>query len=47
VLKDTVARLERIVADAIDESEKMRAARALAHLFKLLQSHNATAGRNV
>ena len=47
VLKDTVARLERIVADAIDEFEKMRAARALAHLFKLLQSHNTTAGRNV
>jgi hypothetical protein len=47
VLKDTVARLERIVGDAMDESEKSRATRALAHLFKLLQSHNATAGRNL
>jgi DNA repair exonuclease SbcCD nuclease subunit len=39
VLKDTVARLERIIVDAIDEAEKSKATRALAHLYKLLQSH--------
>jgi hypothetical protein len=37
VLKDTVARLDRIVADALDEAEKDRATRALSHLYKLLQ----------
>ena len=42
VLKDTVARLDRLIADATDESEKSRATRALAHLYKLLQSHDAT-----
>ena len=47
VLKDTVARLDRLVAEAIDESEKSRATRALAHLYKLLQSHEATGGRDV
>jgi hypothetical protein len=47
VLKDTVSRLKRIVADAVDEFEKSRATKALAHLFKLLQSHNQTAGRNL
>ena len=39
VLKDTVARLDRLIADATDESEKSKATRALAHLYKLLQSH--------
>jgi DNA repair exonuclease SbcCD nuclease subunit len=47
VLKDTVARLDRLVAEAIDESEKSRATRALAHLYKLLQSHEASGGRDV
>ena len=47
VLKDTVSRLKRIVADAVDEFEKSRATKALAHLFRLLQSHNQTAGRNL
>ena len=47
VLKDTVARLGRLVADAIDETEKLRATRALAHLYKLLQSHEAIGGRDV
>jgi DNA repair exonuclease SbcCD nuclease subunit len=46
-LKDTVARLNRIVADAMDESEKSRATRALSHLFKLLKSHNAPGVRNL
>jgi hypothetical protein len=44
VLKDTVARLERLIAVAIEESEKSRATRALAHLYKLLQSHDTTGG---
>jgi hypothetical protein len=47
VLKDTVARLDQLVAEAVDESEKSRATRALAHLYKLLQSHDAIGGRNV
>jgi hypothetical protein len=47
VLKDTVARLDRIVAGAVDESEKSRATRALAHLYKLLQSNGATGGRDL
>ena len=47
VLKDTVARLDRLVGEAVDESEKARATRALAHLYKLLQSHDAIGGRNV
>ena len=47
VLKDTVARLDRLIADAIDESEKSRATRALAHLYKLLQSHDANGGRGL
>jgi len=44
VLRDTVARLDRLIADATDESDKSRATRALAHLYKLLQSYNAAPG---
>jgi hypothetical protein len=47
VLKDTVARLDRLIADAMDESERSRATRALAHLYKLLQSHDAIGGRDL
>jgi DNA repair exonuclease SbcCD nuclease subunit len=47
VIKDTVARLNRLVADVIDESEKSKAIRALAHLYKLLQYHEAIGGRDV
>jgi hypothetical protein len=47
VFKDTVARLDRLVAESIDESEKSRATRALAHLYKLLQSQDAIAGRDI
>jgi hypothetical protein len=47
VLKDTIARLDRLVAEAIDESEKSRATRALAHLYKLLESHETIGGRDV
>jgi hypothetical protein len=42
VLKDTVVRLDRLVAEALDEPAKSRATRALAHLYKLLQNHDAT-----
>ena len=44
VVKDTIARLDRLIADANDEAEKLRATRALAHLYKLLQSHEALSG---
>jgi hypothetical protein len=47
VLKDTVARLNRLIADAMDESERSRATRALAHLYKLLQSQDAIGGRDL
>jgi hypothetical protein len=47
VLKDTVLRLDRLVAEATDESGKSKATRALAHLYKLLQSHDAAGGRGV
>jgi DNA repair exonuclease SbcCD nuclease subunit len=39
VLKDTVARLEGLIVDAIDGAEQSKAKRALAHLYKLLKSH--------
>ena len=45
VLKDTIARLDGLIAHASDEAEKSRATRALAHLYKLLQSQDAPAGR--
>jgi hypothetical protein len=45
VLKDTIARLDRLIADASDEADKSRATRALAHLYKLLQSQDALVGR--
>ena len=45
MLKDTIARLDRLIADAGDEAEKSRATRALAHLYKLLQSQEALVGR--
>jgi DNA repair exonuclease SbcCD nuclease subunit len=47
VLKDTVDRLDRLIADAADESEKSKATRALAHLYKLLQSEHASGGRGL
>jgi len=47
VIKDTVDRLDRLITDAVDESEKSRATRALAHLYKLLQSRYATGGRGL
>jgi hypothetical protein len=41
VIRDTVARLDRLVEESVDEAEKEKATRALAHLYKLLQSHDA------
>jgi DNA repair exonuclease SbcCD nuclease subunit len=40
VIKDTIARLDQLIADAVEESEKEKATRALAHLYRLLQSEN-------
>jgi DNA repair exonuclease SbcCD nuclease subunit len=45
VIRDTVARLDRLVAESVDEAGKERATRALAHLYKLLQSHGALVER--
>lgn len=45
VVSDTIARLDNLVAGASDEAEKMRATRALAHLYKLLQSQAAMVER--
>jgi DNA repair exonuclease SbcCD nuclease subunit len=45
VIQDTIARLDRMIEESDDEVEKLRATRALGHLFKLLQSTEAFAGR--
>jgi len=45
VLKDTVERLDQLIANAVEEAEKAKATRALSHLYKLLQSHH-TGGRD-
>jgi DNA repair exonuclease SbcCD nuclease subunit len=47
VLKDTVGRLDRLITGATDDSQKSKATRALAHLYKLLQSHHETGGRGL
>jgi DNA repair exonuclease SbcCD nuclease subunit len=44
VLRDTVARLDRIVAEAVDEVEREKANRALSHLYKLLQQQDGATG---
>lgn len=44
VLKDTVARLDQIVAHG-EESEQSKATRALSHLYKLLQTQSIANGR--
>ncbi|HEV7509576.1 MAG TPA: DNA repair exonuclease [Thermoanaerobaculia bacterium] len=44
VLKDTVARLDRIVAEATDEVDKAKATRALTHLYKLLERQDELTG---
>jgi DNA repair exonuclease SbcCD nuclease subunit len=45
VLKDTVARLDRLIAESAEESDRTKATRALAHLYKLLQSRDPIGGR--
>jgi hypothetical protein len=45
VIKDTIARLDNLIAGASDEAEKERATRALTHLYKLLQNHQLAGGR--
>jgi len=44
VLKDTVARLDRIIQESADEADKAKANRALAHLYKLLQRQDELIG---
>ncbi|HEX4961483.1 MAG TPA: DNA repair exonuclease [Thermoanaerobaculia bacterium] len=44
VLKDTVDRLSRIVAEAEDEADKAKATRALTHLYKLLERQDELIG---
>jgi DNA repair exonuclease SbcCD nuclease subunit len=39
VIAETIARLDQLAADTLDEAERANATRALAHLYKLLQSH--------
>jgi DNA repair exonuclease SbcCD nuclease subunit len=46
VIKDTIARLDRLIDEASDEGEKLKATRALAHLFKLLKTNEGLAGRS-
>jgi len=43
VIKDTIVRLDPLIAAATDEIEKARATRALFHLYKLLQTQHAGA----
>lgn len=45
VLRDTVSRLDRLIADSGNEFEKDKATRALAHLYKLLQTQSAPGGK--
>jgi hypothetical protein len=45
VVKATIDKLDRIVADADDEGEKATATRALSHLYKLLQTTDDEVGR--
>jgi len=47
VLKDTVDRLDQLIAGATDEPEKSKATRALSHLYKLLQNNSAAGGRGL
>jgi len=44
VVQDTIARLDRMIEESDDEGDKLRATRALGHLFKLLQSSEAFSG---
>jgi DNA repair exonuclease SbcCD nuclease subunit len=44
VIQDTVARLDRMIAEAADEADKAKATRALSHLYKLLQRQDELIG---
>ena len=45
VVRDTIARLDRMIEEADDEDEKLRATRALGHLYRLLQSSEVLGSR--
>jgi DNA repair exonuclease SbcCD nuclease subunit len=45
VLRDTVARLDRLIAESTEESDRAKATLALSHLYKLLQSRDPIGGR--
>jgi DNA repair exonuclease SbcCD nuclease subunit len=45
VVRDTIARLDRIIEEADDDYEKLRATRALGHLYRLLQSSDVLSGK--
>jgi DNA repair exonuclease SbcCD nuclease subunit len=47
VIKDTIARLDALIATASDDFEKARATRALGHLYKLLQNQQRVSGRAI
>lgn len=44
VVQDTIARLDRMIEESNDDGEKLRATRALGHLFTLLQGSGASSG---
>jgi DNA repair exonuclease SbcCD nuclease subunit len=46
VIADTIARLDQMAADTLDETERANATRALAHLYKLLQTHEEPVERS-
>jgi DNA repair exonuclease SbcCD nuclease subunit len=46
VIADTIARLDQLAADTLDETERANATRALAHLYKLLQTHEEPVERS-
>ena len=47
VLRDTVDRLDALVKQSTDESEKTKATLALNHLYKLLQARSTTGGHTL
>ena len=40
-----MARLDRLIAESTEESDKAKATLALSHLYKLLQSRDPIGGR--
>jgi hypothetical protein len=45
VIQDTITRLDQMVQASLDEREKIRATRALGHLYRLLQNSEALIGK--